>query len=465
MSNGEHRFLSMLAPSRLESELPDGKPTYTPGEARAEAERCLFCHDAPCVTACPTEIDIPLFIKKIASGNELGSARTIFESNILGYSCARVCPVEVLCVGACVYNDWHRAPIQIGKLQRYATEVSLEKELRSGRKVLTAKPKTEASKRVALIGGGPASLACAAYLSLEGHNAVVFERNTLPGGLNTTGVAPYKLHSEDALREVEFVVSLGVEVRTGVEIGQGISAESLLKEYDAVFIGIGLGADSRLGIPGEDGQGVHGATAYIERLKNDPTVASPRGKRAIIVGGGNTAIDAARELALLGAAEVTMVYRRPAKSMSGYVHEMSAARVEGVRMVDCAQPVSVVRDSDGAITALRVAATSDGAIEPGTERDIACDLVILAIGQSKLRTLASQFEGVALDGRGCVVVEPKTRRTGNARVYAGGDCINGGKEVVNAVADGRDAARAMIRSWSESSWIPRIAPDSAVEAE
>lgn len=455
MSNAEHPFLSSIAPAaeRLETELPDAKPVYTPSEARAEAERCLFCHDAPCVKACPTEIDIPLFIKKIASGNVRGSARTILDSNILGYSCARVCPVEVLCVGDCVYNEWHRAPIQIGKLQRYATETLLDKEAQGGAPLLTPKPKTEASKRVALVGGGPASLACAAYLALEGHHAVIFEKNKLPGGLNTTGVAPYKLHAEDALREVEFVQKLGVEIRTGVEVGSGVTVGSLLSEYDAVFLGLGLGADSKLGIPGEEGRAVHGATAYIERIKNETGIKSPRGRRAVVVGGGNTAIDAAREIAMLGAAEVTMLYRRPATSMSGYTHEMAAARLAGVSLVDSALPVAVLRDNEGMVTGLRVASTSDGAVVPGTERDLPCDLVVVAIGQSKLRTLAAEIEGVALDGRGCVVVDKKTRRTNNPRVYAGGDCINGGKEVVNAVADGRDAARAMMRAWAEGSFL------------
>lgn len=442
-------FVDALPEERLESKLPDGKPLYTLGEARAEAERCLFCHDAPCIKACPTEIDIPLFIKKIASGNVLGSARTIFESNILGLSCARVCPVEVLCVGKCVYNDWHRAPIQIGKLQRYATEVSLRAEAENpGRRVLTPKPRAAASKRVALIGGGPASLACAAYLALEGHHAVIFERNTLPGGLNTTGVAPYKLHAEDALREVDFVASLGVEIRTGVEVGRGVPVQSLLDEYDAVFIGIGLGADARLGIPGEEGPGVHGATAYIERIKNERGLMIDGVKRALVVGGGNTAIDIARELALLGVPDVAMVYRRGAEHMSGYKHEMAAGKLEGVRLVPNAQPVEVVRGEDGGVRALRVAATEDGAPIAGTERDLPCDMVVVAIGQSKLRALAAELPGVALDKRGCVVVEAETRRTGNARVYAGGDCINGGKEVVNAVADGREAARAMMRGWA-----------------
>jgi glutamate synthase (NADPH/NADH) small chain len=451
MSSESTPFAQQIAKERLERELPDGKPLLTPGEARAEAERCLFCHDAPCVTACPTEIDIPLFIKKIASGNVTGSANTIFESNILGYSCARVCPVEVLCVGACVYNDWHRAPIQIGKLQRFATETSLARAAKVGKVPLTPKPKSAASKRVALIGGGPASLACAGYLALEGHHAVIFERNNLPGGLNTTGVAPYKLHADDALREVDFVASLGVEIRTGIEIGKGVSTESLLNEYDAVFIGIGLGADTRLNVPGEDGPGVYGATAFIERMKNDPGFSIAGMKQVLVVGGGNTAIDVARELALLGVPDVAMVYRRGAEHMSGYVHEMAAARSEGVRLVQKAQPVAVLRDEggNGNVKALRVALTENGAPVAGTELDLACDTVVLAIGQSKLRQLASELPGVELDARGCVVVEGGSRRTGNPRVYAGGDCINGGKEVVNAVADGRDAARAMMRAWAD----------------
>ncbi len=450
MSSESTPFVEQIARERLERELPDGKPLLTPGEARAEAERCLFCHDAPCVTACPTEIDIPLFIKKIASGNVTGSANTIFESNILGYSCARVCPVEVLCVGACVYNDWHRAPIQIGKLQRYATETVLARAAKTGKIPLTPKPKTAASKRVALIGGGPASLACAAALALEGHHAVIFERSRLPGGLNTTGVAPYKLHADDALREVDFVASLGVEIRTGIEIGSGVSTRSLLGEYDAVFIGIGLGADTRLNVPGEVGPGIFGATAFIERLKNDPGFSVAGIKQALVVGGGNTAIDVARELALLGVPDVAMVYRRGAQQMTGYAHEMSAARLEGVRLIERAQPVAVIRDEAGNIRALRVALTENGVPVAGTEHDLPCDTVVLAIGQSKLRALASELPGVELDGRGCVIVEGESRRTGNPRVYAGGDCINGGKEVVNAVADGRDAARAMMRAWAEA---------------
>ena len=430
---------------RLESRLPESKPALSPAEARAEAERCLYCHDAPCIKACPTSIDIPRFIQQIATGDVTGSARTIFDSNILGSSCARVCPVEVLCVGDCVYNGWHKPPIQIGRLQRFATDTAVAKERATGRRVLTPKSATS-RRRVALIGAGPASLSCAAYLALEGHEAVIFERGALPGGLNTTGVAPYKLHTEDSLREVDYVVSLGVEIRTGVEVGRDVTHDALLSEWDAVFVGVGLGADTKLAVPGEEGPGVVGATAFIERLKNEPGFTVESVRSAVVVGGGNTAIDVARELAKLGVPSVTMAYRRSVQEMSGYAHEMSGAKLEGVRFLENTVPVSVVRDDDGTVTALRISDAHNG-VAVGDARELPCDLVVLAIGQSKLRGVAQGFHGVELDKRGCVVVDASTKRTGNAKVYAGGDCINGGKEVVNAVADGRDAARAMMRSW------------------
>ena len=442
---------SSLPEGRLETELGDKKPLYTDAEAKAEADRCLYCADAPCIKACPTSIDIPTFIKKIASGNVRGSARTILEQNLLGWSCARVCPVEVLCVGDCVYNAWEREPIQIGRLQRYATETVLS----SGAPVL-AKKTAAAKKKVACIGAGPASLAFAGVLALEGHEAVIFEKRAVAGGLNTTGIAPYKLHSADALREVGFVEGLGVEVRTGIEVGESdsataVSAKKLLETYDAVYLGVGLGADTKLGIPGEDGAGVHGATAWIEQMKLEMGRSSKEqiaGKRVVVVGGGNTAIDVARECAQLGAAEVLMVYRRGEADMSGYVHEMEHGKVEGVRLVPHTQPVAFVRDEAGKLVALRAAKTDAQAKNvPGSEHDIACDLVALAIGQSKLRDIAKLLPGVELDAKGCVVADAATGQTGNPKVFAGGDCINGGKEVVNAVADGRNAARTLLARW------------------
>ncbi|MBX3231542.1 MAG: FAD-dependent oxidoreductase [Labilithrix sp.] len=448
--------LSKLPTDRLENALPDKKPLYTAAEAKTEADRCLYCSDAPCIKACPTEIDIPTFIKKIASGNVRGSARTIFEQNLLGYSCARVCPVEVLCQGDCVYTGWGRDPINIGRLQRFATETATAKDaapvLKKNVDVGTAK------KKVAAIGGGPASLAFAGYLALEGHEAVVFEKRPYAGGLNTTGIAPYKLHSHDALHEVEWVRELGVDVQTGIEVGGDdgpgkISTKKLLETYDAVFLGIGLGADTKLGIPGEDGPGVYGATEWIEKMKLELGGGQREeyaGKRAIVVGGGNTAIDVARECALLGCADVAMAYRRGVPEMSGYAHEMAAGRKEGVRLVGHVQPVAYVRDAAGKLVALKVAQTDkDAKPIPGTEHDLPCDYVFLAIGQSKLRDMAKELGGVELDKRGCVVVaDPKTCATGNPKVFAGGDCINGGKEVVNAVADGRNAARTLIARWA-----------------
>jgi len=444
-----------LQEDRLENELADKKPLYTDAEARAEADRCLYCTDAPCIKACPTSIDIPTFIKKIASGNTRGSAKTIFEQNLLGYSCARVCPVEVLCVGACVYTGWGRDPIQIGRLQRYATETAT----RPGQSPLLVPKKITSKKKIACIGAGPASLAFAGYLALEGHDAVIFEKRKVAGGLNTTGIAPYKLHADDAVHEVEWVKDLGVDVLVGVEVahedGAGkISAKKLLETYDAVFIGVGLGADTKLGIPGEDGPGVYGATAWIEQMKLEMSKAKREeiaGKRVIVVGGGNTAIDVARESSQLGAADVAMVYRRAKNEMSGYAHEMEGARDESVRFVGHVQPVAFVRDASGKLTALRVAKTDENA-KPiaGTEHDLLCDMVALAIGQSKLRDIAKELTGVVLDGKGCVVADAATCQTGNPKVFAGGDCINGGKEVVNAVADGRNAARTLLARWAAS---------------
>ncbi len=439
-------LLRILPSDRRENALADKKPLYLAAEARAEAERCLYCADAPCIKACPTEIEIPTFIKQIATGNVDGSAKTIFDQNILGYSCARVCPVEVLCVGSCVYNGWNKEPIQIGRLQRFATETHGESVKHGKKKPLYVAKKNASPKKIALIGAGPASLACAASLALEGHACTIFEKRAVPGGLNTTGIAPYKLHAEDALHEVEMVLGLGVELKTSVEIGRQVSGSVLLKDFDVVYIGVGLGNDSKLGIPGEDGPGVMGAVEWIEEMKVSPAKKGSLGRVAVI-GAGNTAIDVARECALLGADLVHMIYRRSKNEMSGYLHEMNGARKEGVVLVENRQPVAFVRDSNGALTAVRVAKMEDGKIVPGSEGDIPCAHAFVAVGQSKLREIAAELPGVEVDAKGCVVADPKTGATGNEKVFAGGDCINGGKEVVNAVANGRDTARFLISRW------------------
>ena len=298
-------------------------------------------------------------------------------------------------------------------------------------------------KRIALVGSGPASLACGGTLALLGHDAVLFERHARPGGLNTTGVAPYKLEARSALAEVEFVRSLGLEIRTGVQIGRDVSPEALLAEFDAVFLGPGLGADSRLEAEGAEGAGVHGAVEWIERMKLDPAASVDGVRRAAVIGGGNTAIDAARELHVVGVPHVTLVYRRRERDMSGYAHEWSAARREGIDMIEDALVGAVRRDAAGRPTELALVRAKDGRPTGEALPPLPVDLVLVATGQARLRQLAESFEGVRCDERGRIIADPETGRTGNPRVYCGGDARNGGKEVVNAVDEGQRAARAI----------------------
>jgi dihydropyrimidine dehydrogenase (NAD+) subunit PreT len=420
---------------RAEQALVDSKPLYSDVEAKTEAERCLYCVDAPCIQACPTSIDIPTFIKKIASGNVAGSARTILEQNMLGYSCARVCPVEVLCAGSCVYEAWGREPIAIGRLQRYATETAIASR---GFASLLKKSGAKRSGKIALIGAGPASLACAGYLALEGFAVTIFEKRAVAGGLNTTGIAPYKLAADHALQEVNWVESLGVTVQTGFALGENLMADDLLRDFDAVYLGFGLGTDSKLGIPGEDGSGVVGATQWIEQMKLDEAKTPQKIGNVVVIGGGNTALDVARECAGLGAASVTLAYRKGQAEMSGYAHELEEARMAGVTLATWVSPKAFLRNADGTLTGIRMETSENGQTK---SVDYACDLAVLAIGQGKLRELVSHFPGVAVDARGTVVANTSNGQTGNPKVFAGGDCINGGKEVVNAVADGRNTAR------------------------
>jgi glutamate synthase (NADPH/NADH) small chain len=437
--------MTTLPHGRVEESFSDKRPLYTRDEAVAEANRCIYCVDAPCVNACPTSIDIPTFIRKIGTGNTQGAARTILEANLLGQSCAQVCPVEVLCAGSCVYNTWGREPIAIGRLQRYAVETTIEKK--PG--LLPRKAKT--GKKVALVGSGPASIAAAGWLALEGHSATIFERKPIAGGLNTLGIAPYKMKGDESLAEIDWVLSLGeieiknlevVEKATG---GQQIEAGALLKEYDAVFLGLGLGSDSLLSIAGEDGPGVYGATHLIERLKSDPTLTFEGVRRAVVVGGGNTAIDIAHELALCGV-ETTMVYRRGLDAMSAYEHELDHGKIDGVRLALERVPVSFVRE-EGRLVGVEVAPARNGrAIAGAPTETIPCELAAIAIGQNRATGVARAFGGVELDDKGRIVVDPKTHRTGNARVWAGGDAVNGGKEVVNAVAEAKIAVRDINRA-------------------
>ncbi len=424
---------------RLEKRFAEKNPPLSDTEAAREAARCIYCFDAPCIRECPTSIDIPTFIRKIGNGNLRGAAHTILSANLLGASCARVCPVEVLCEGSCVYVPDGRPAIQIGRLQRYAMDHGAPGDL--SQMFSREKP---SGRSVGLVGAGPASLACAGTLARLGHDSVIYERGHLPGGLNTTGIAPYKFMVEDSIREVESILALGVQIETGVTVGRDATAAELLERHDAVFLGPGLGPDSFLGVPGEDGAGVVGAVAWIERLKTDGAFAVAGVSRAVVVGGGNTAVDVVRELCGLGVASVSLVYRRAARQMKAYEHELSAAKKEGATVLDEVVVIEVLRENDS-VSGVHLVTAKDG--RP-TDRDagiVPCDLVVLAIGQAKLETLATSFDGVECDERGRISVDGATGQTGNPRVFAGGDAVNGGQEVVNAVHDGQLAARSIDR--------------------
>jgi dihydropyrimidine dehydrogenase (NAD+) subunit PreT len=428
-------------PQNLER-FPELHPALHPQAALAEANRCLFCFDAPCTAACPTHIDVPRFIKKISTGNMRGSALTILDANILGLSCSRVCPVDVLCEGSCVMHRYNQKPIEIGRLQRYAMD-----HFYATRGTLPV-AETAGAARVACIGGGPASLACAAELARRGYSVTVFDNRPLPGGLNTYGVAEYKLRPADSLREVELVRSLGVEFRQD-EVGATISLEELERDFAFIFLGLGLGAMERLAIAGEDAPGVIDALHFIERYKTSPDFTV--GRRVIVIGGGNTAIDAANAAKRLGAEEVHLFYRRTAKEMPAFAFEYERSVVEGVGFHWLAQPTEIVVRGNRAV-AVRFVQTrlgvpgADGRRRaepvPDSDFEIPCDMVIPALGQNRQMGVLLRERGIAIEG-GAISVDRPTGRTGNARFYAGGDCVNGGREVVDAVADGNRAAAAI----------------------
>lgn len=420
----------------IETRFQDLHPALSEQAAVVESNRCLNCFDAPCMSACPTHIDIPGFIKKIARDNLRGSALRILEANVLGLSCSRVCPVDVLCEGSCVMHGRGERPIAIGLLQRHA----MEHFYNHGAHV-PWKPAVERPQRIACIGAGPASLACAAALRRDGFSVTIFEKRALAGGLNSHGVAEYKLQVSDSQREVEFIRSLGVAIHTGKSVGDDISLQELEREFDAIFLGIGLGESHLLNLSGEDAPNVIDAMRYIEAYKL--RAALPAGPRVVVIGGGNTAIDAACATKLLGAEEVTIAYRRGEEEMPAFAFEIEHAREQGVGFLFQAAPTAL---KPGAVEFQRMRLTGPDASgrrrsepEAGTEFTVPCDTVISAIGQAKLIGLLEQVANIKLN-HGSVVIDSATGHTSNPKYFAGGDCVSGGREVVDAVSDGKRAA-------------------------
>ncbi len=411
----------------------DYRPALTQGSAIAEANRCLYCFDAPCMQACPTHIDVPTFIRKIAHDNRIGSARTILSANILGASCARACPVEVLCEGACVLHRQNMQPIKIGLLQRHAMD-----GLHGAKLPLPFTPAADTGKRVALIGAGPASLACAAELRRHGIAATLYDARPLPGGLNTYGIAEYKLPFGVALHEVQLIADLGAEIRGDTAV-DAAGLQSLLREHDAVFLGVGLGGIHRLGIPGEDHADVTDALDLIAGYKEGRITAAPR--CVVVVGAGNTAVDAAIAAVRLGAESVTVIYRRGPDQISAFSFEYEHAVREGVRFEWFVQPVEIVAKVH--VEGVRLQRMQpDGSLAAGDDSVfmLPADTVVLAIGQA---THTAFLDGMVQTQRGRIVLNRVTGQTSHRKIFAGGDCTNGGREVVDAVADGKRAGISM----------------------
>jgi len=434
-----------LSPDEYERNFAEIAPAMSPRQAVIEAARCLYCFDAPCTAACPTHIDVPAFIKKISTGNLRGSARVILEANILGQSCGRVCPTEVLCEGACVMEERGVKPIEIGRLQRYAVDYVLD------RKLQLFHAGAPNGRRVACIGSGPASLACAAELAKLGYHITIFDRNEIAGGLNTYGIAAYKLRAKDSLREVEMVRALGVEFKQKVEVGRDITFAQIEKDFDAVFIGAGLGETWALELPGEDLRGVCGAIEFIEATKVRSFGEIEIGRRLACIGAGNTAIDVVTAAKRLGAELVHLFYRRSEMEMPAFRYEYELAKLDGVIFHWNTQPVRLLGDAEmvAAIECMRTRAEGEGkrgrskvVLIPGSEFQIEVDMVVGAIGQKPVTEIFRAVPGIEVHADGTIAVNAR-QQTGNAKYFSGGDCVNGGKEVVDAVAEGMAAARSM----------------------
>ena len=424
-----------LSIEQIERNFAEINPPLSEAEAIFEANRCLYCYDAPCTHACPTHIDVPSFIKKIASGNLTGSARVIFDANPIGATCARVCPVEVLCEGACVEKTLMDKPIEIGRLQRYATDYVMRNE----RDVFKAGVSN--GKSIGIVGSGPAGLSCATYLARLGYGVTIYERKSLPGGLDTYAMAEYKMSQRVSVDEAKMVERLGVQFKLNTEIGRDVSLEDLQSKHDAIFLAIGLGATNKLNVEGENLNGVMDALDFIERIKTRDWKSVPLGKTVAVVGAGNTAIDAVTQAKRLGAERVLMIYRRTEKDISAYEYEYELAKKDGIEFYWQTAPVEIV--GNDSVSALRCVKTENGQPIVGSVFEIPCDMVIKAIGQQKSVAFLSQISGVELDEKGRVIVNTETMQTTNPRIFAGGDCVNGGREAVDAAQTGKLAAQGI----------------------
>jgi glutamate synthase (NADPH/NADH) small chain len=438
-----------LSPEAYTENFGDLHPPLDHHEALVESDRCYFCYDAPCMQACPTTIDIPMFIRQIGNDNPLGAAKTIFDQNILGGMCARVCPTETLCEEACVREAAEGKPVQIGRLQRYATDTAMAKERQFYERAAPT------GRKVAVVGAGPAGLACAHRLAIHGHDVTVFEAREKSGGLNEYGIAAYKTVDGFAQAEVDYVTAIGgIRIENGKALGRDFALADLTGEYDAVFLGAGLAGVNALGAEGEDSDGVANAVDFIETLRQAGDLAAlPVGRRVVVIGGGMTAIDAAVQSKLLGAEEVTICYRRGQEHMNASEYEQDLAAANGVTIRHWLQPKRVVAES-GKVMAIELEYTAlkKGKLAgTGEILRIEADQVFKAIGQS--------FDASPLNGSGNAIAMENGKikvdaegRTSLAKVWAGGDCVADGREdlTVSAVAAGRDAAESIHRALSKS---------------
>ena len=417
-----------LDPAAYADHFTDLHPPLDDHEALVAADRCYFCHDAPCITACPTDIDIPLFIRQIATGTPEAAAKTIFEQNILGGMCARVCPTETLCEQACVREKAEGKPVLIGQLQRYATDTLMAQGVH---------PFTRAAhtgKSVAVVGAGPAGLACAHRLAMLGHDVTVFDARPKPGGLNEYGIAAYKSVDGFAEAEVNWLLQIGgITIKTGAALGRDVTLAELQADHDAVFLGMGLGGVNALGVEGADKSGVRDAVDFIEDLRQSTDLAQlPIGRDVVVIGGGMTAVDAAVQAKLLGALNVSLVYRRGRDRMNASRYEQDLAASKGVRIITNASPVAV--HGNGTVREIEFEYTDDDLKPTGQRIRLAADQVFKAIGQ----TLAGDNLPATSKGKIAVTGAGRTSLQG---VWAGGDCATGGDDLtVTAVAEGRDAA-------------------------